>query len=177
MANMKNKKGVSPVIGVILMVAVTVILAAVIAGFIFGMSTKVKSAPLVQLYLEDAPDPVGWGSKLFTVTHYGGDELDLREIKLQVLWEGIVIDELTWDGKKFSGNYLETNRINDVIFSVGESFTIKLRELEEIIRINHPVKEIKTNNNKEGTNPVILTLRVIHIPTGTIIFEGSVKVQ
>ena len=39
---MVNEKGVSPVIGVILMVAITVILAAVIASFVFGMGTSVK---------------------------------------------------------------------------------------------------------------------------------------
>ena len=38
MALRKDEKGVSPVIGVILMVAITVILAAVIASFVFGLS-------------------------------------------------------------------------------------------------------------------------------------------
>ncbi len=33
----KNEKGLSPVFGVILMVAITVILAAVIAAFVFGL--------------------------------------------------------------------------------------------------------------------------------------------
>ena len=33
----KNEEAVSPVIGVILMVAITVILAAVIAAFVFGL--------------------------------------------------------------------------------------------------------------------------------------------
>ena len=37
-----DEKGVSPVIGVILMVAITVILAAVIASFVFGMAGTVK---------------------------------------------------------------------------------------------------------------------------------------
>jgi len=36
-----DEKGVSPVIGVILMVAITVILAAVIASFVFGMAGTV----------------------------------------------------------------------------------------------------------------------------------------
>jgi archaeal type IV pilus assembly protein PilA len=49
----KNEDGVSPVIGVILMVAITVILAAVIAAFVFGMSgnitrTKVVSASITR---------------------------------------------------------------------------------------------------------------------------------
>ena len=44
----KNEEAVSPVIGVILMVAITVILAAVIAAFVFGMAPPAK-APSVQL--------------------------------------------------------------------------------------------------------------------------------
>ena len=46
MYNLKEEDGVSPVIGVILMVAITVILAAVIAAFVFGMAgslTKTKT--------------------------------------------------------------------------------------------------------------------------------------
>ena len=39
-----DEKGVSPVIGVILMVAITVILAAVIASFVFGLGGTVKPA-------------------------------------------------------------------------------------------------------------------------------------
>jgi flagellin-like protein len=39
---MKEEDAVSPVIGVILMVAITVILAAVIAAFVFGMSGGVS---------------------------------------------------------------------------------------------------------------------------------------
>ena len=38
----KNEEAVSPVIGVILMVAITVILAAVIAAFVFGMAGTVS---------------------------------------------------------------------------------------------------------------------------------------
>ena len=38
----KDEEAVSPVIGVILMVAITVILAAVIAAFVFGMSGSLK---------------------------------------------------------------------------------------------------------------------------------------
>ncbi|WP_202319587.1 type IV pilin [Archaeoglobus neptunius] len=37
-----DEKGVSPVIGVILMVAITVILAAVIASFVFGMGSRLE---------------------------------------------------------------------------------------------------------------------------------------
>ena len=47
MMNFKNEEAVSPVIGVILMVAITVILAAVIAAFVFGMTGNVQSTKTV----------------------------------------------------------------------------------------------------------------------------------
>jgi len=43
----ENEDAVSPVIGVILMVAITVILAAVIAAFVFGMSSNVDTTKTV----------------------------------------------------------------------------------------------------------------------------------
>lgn len=49
MAFTKNDDAVSPVIGVILMVAITVILAAVIAAFVFGMAGNVQSTKNVAL--------------------------------------------------------------------------------------------------------------------------------
>ena len=44
---MKNEDAVSPVIGVILMVAITVILAAVIAAFVFGMAGNIQKTKVV----------------------------------------------------------------------------------------------------------------------------------
>ena len=43
----KDEEAVSPVIGVILMVAITVILAAVIAAFVFGMGSSLKKNYIV----------------------------------------------------------------------------------------------------------------------------------
>ncbi len=43
----KNEEAVSPVIGVILMVAITVILAAVIAAFVFGMAGNISKTKVV----------------------------------------------------------------------------------------------------------------------------------
>ena len=50
-----DEKGVSPVIGVILMVAITVILAAVIASFVFGMTGTVSKpkTPGISAYRVD----------------------------------------------------------------------------------------------------------------------------
>jgi len=47
MTRLQKEDAVSPVIGVILMVAITVILAAVIAAFVFGMASGVSKTKAV----------------------------------------------------------------------------------------------------------------------------------
>lgn len=51
-----NSEAVSPVIGVILMVAITVILAAVIAAFVFGMAGQITKTKVISAtaYRSDA---------------------------------------------------------------------------------------------------------------------------
>jgi archaeal type IV pilus assembly protein PilA len=48
----KNDEAVSPVIGVILMVAITVILAAVIAAFVFGMAGNITKSKVVAVTVQ-----------------------------------------------------------------------------------------------------------------------------
>jgi len=73
--NLKNlfndDDAVSPVIGVILMVAITVILAAVIASFVLGLGDQNNPAPTVDFDFsyDNTSDQV-------TVFHNDGDELD-----------------------------------------------------------------------------------------------------
>ena len=68
MVTRKNDEAVSPVIGVILMVAITVILAAVIAAFVFGMSGNITKTKIVAV---TAQQPDG---KTITVTYQGGQD-------------------------------------------------------------------------------------------------------
>jgi flagellin-like protein len=64
----KNDEAVSPVIGVILMVAITVILAAVIAAFVFGMSGNINKTKIVAVTAQQ-PD----GDHI-SVTYQGGQD-------------------------------------------------------------------------------------------------------
>jgi len=64
----KNDEAVSPVIGVILMVAITVILAAVIAAFVFGMSGNITKTKIVAVTAQQ-PD-----SAHITITYQGGQD-------------------------------------------------------------------------------------------------------
>ncbi|WP_048110871.1 type IV pilin [Methanoregula formicica] len=65
MAFTKNDEAVSPVIGVILMVAITVILAAVIAAFVFGMAGNVQKTKVISTTVQRTASGV-------TVKYMGG---------------------------------------------------------------------------------------------------------
>ena len=67
----------SPVIGVILMVAITVILAAVIGTFVLGLGDQVQSqAPQASFSFS------GSAGSTFDITHTGGDQLDTTNIDI-----------------------------------------------------------------------------------------------
>ena len=69
-----EERAVSPVIGVILMVAITVILAAVIGTFVLGLGDQVQTtAPNAQLSWDSSSTDV-------TVTHDGGDTMDGHQV-------------------------------------------------------------------------------------------------
>src|SRR5208337_3058763 len=79
MAFTKNDQAVSPVIGVILMVAITVILAAVIAAFVFGMAGNITKTKVV------AATASRTSSSYITVTYSGGQDAGtLNYIQWQV---------------------------------------------------------------------------------------------
>ncbi len=63
----KNEEAVSPVIGVILMGAITVILAAVIAAFVFGMAGNIQKTKVVAATASQA------GTTIY-ITYNGGQD-------------------------------------------------------------------------------------------------------
>lgn len=75
-SNVNDDRAVSPVIGVILMVAITVILAAVIGTFVLGLGEQVSTtAP--QASLQMSTD----GTNL-QISHNGGDALNSSDVKV-----------------------------------------------------------------------------------------------
>jgi len=84
---LKDDDAVSPVIGVILMVAITVILAAVIASFVLGLGNSATNTnPQASFSFEyeqvdENPDSDNWG--LVTVSHDGGDTISDNELYMR----------------------------------------------------------------------------------------------
>ncbi|MDR5674266.1 type IV pilin N-terminal domain-containing protein [Halalkaliarchaeum sp. AArc-GB] len=72
-----EKRAVSPVIGVILMVAITVILAAVIGTFVLGLGDQVGDTAPNANFDVDVDDE----EQNVTFTHSGGDQIDPSTLK------------------------------------------------------------------------------------------------
>jgi len=84
---------VSPVIGVILMVAITVILAAVIASFVLGLGDQAQQAtPQASFsfeYTEGSPNTID-------VTHDGGDSIQANELHIRGSTTSSASIDQTW---------------------------------------------------------------------------------
>jgi len=74
-----EERAVSPVIGVILMVAITVILAAVIGTFVLGLGDQVSTTAPQAQFSFDYDDTAGE----VDVTHDGGDTIDGDNVEIR----------------------------------------------------------------------------------------------
>jgi len=92
---------VSPVIGVILMVAITVILAAVIATFVLGLGDSLgNQAPQASFSFDFSEEGSGDATDdIAEITHSGGDSLDRSNIQISIGGT----DVLTSDGSAYTG--------------------------------------------------------------------------
>ena len=81
----QTNRAVSPVIGVILMVAITVILAAVIGVFVLGFGEGISESP------PQAQFSIDYNDGNATITHEGGDSVNVDDVYLTL--EGDIVGE------------------------------------------------------------------------------------
>ena len=102
-----DDRAVSPVIGVILMVAITVILAAVIGSFVLGLGNSVQQTAPNANFDFDFEEVGDTGTYNVTATHQGGDTLTSDNTR-------------TLNLTASSG----TNSTEDFPFSAGDQLTL-----------------------------------------------------
>jgi len=103
---------VSPVIGVILMVAITVILAAVIASFVLGLGDQAQQTTPQASFTFEYDESVGNADEGdLTITHDGGDTINAQSLYIRgsnlASHTGNWADDLSYSGTEVSaGNSL-----------------------------------------------------------------------
>ncbi|MFA4935448.1 MAG: type IV pilin N-terminal domain-containing protein [Candidatus Methanoperedens sp.] len=141
----KNEEAVSPVIGVILMVAITVILAAVIAAFVFGMGTP-KVAPQASITITSASATTG----NITLSHAGGDAIDLNKVKAIV------------DGTASQHNIISLlNATGTQFFTAGDNLVIQERAAGVNATLNGAALPIGTSTTNFTLAPGKVTVTLI----------------
>lgn len=118
-----DDNAVSPVIGVILMVAITVILAAVIATFVLGLGEQVSSTAPQASFGFDYEEISGSNDEL-TVTHNSGATIDAGELYIR----GSSHQNGAWSSG-FSQGYNDDSEIkagNELLVEVDSSDTVRV---------------------------------------------------
>jgi flagellin-like protein len=109
---------VSPVIGVILMVAITVILAAVIGTFVLGLGDQVQStAPQASFNFDFEQSATGTDE--LTITHDGGDAVPSSQLTTVTSGNSTSL-QAAWDGSTLTGGSA-TNSVTGSDVSAGDN--------------------------------------------------------
>jgi len=118
---LSDDDAVSPVVGVVLMVGITVTMAAVIGAFVLGASTA-TSVPDAQLrYVAEEGATDGWGDsgdsvERFVVEHDGGEDVDLDRVEVQYAGTDVSSGSLSW---------LDSNPPSGEEWRPGESWVLE----------------------------------------------------
>lgn len=81
-----QEHAVSPVVGVMLMLVVTIIIAAVVSAFAGGMATGKEKAPQVSLETHIQLTTGMAGAPSIIIKHMGGDPINTKNIKIVTSW-------------------------------------------------------------------------------------------
>ena len=167
---LRDSKGVSPVIGVILMVALTVVMAAVVASFTAGLGKVTKTPPTANLVAEDdgATDVSPTGNyTLIKITHKGGDAIYLNETVVIITYEQngnsakSTNNEVVWtDSSGTFSDALTNHTTSDPVFNIGETRYLAV----------YANKFSMGSGVGEGTFNVM----IIHKPTNQLILDADV---
>ena len=123
-----DDRGVSPVIGVILMVAITVILAAVIGTFVLGLGDSVgDNQPAAQLSVD-----LNQTGENLTIEHGGGDSIDSEALRVVVTGpdeQRAEADDVFED--RFSVGDSETGEFDGSNGEISEGEDVRIRVIHQ----------------------------------------------
>jgi len=172
-----DNRGVSPVIGVILMVAITVILAAVIGTFVLNLGGDLQATPQAQLSIDDSSDDFavndGDDEDAFTISQNGGDELTLGDLRI-VLSDQDGSKDATFESGTWtiSENSTDTVRVEKNDGSVSDTTTLSVGEELTI-----------TQTSEDSGNPGSIVaegeyeVSIIHVPSDSILVKTTVTLE
>ena len=149
---------VSPVIGVMLMLSITIIIAAVLMAFAGGMADTKPATPSVDLSAEFVKSGEGIVLRL---SHNGGDALNPKDIKVTAYvasasssGEQLIIKDIIGD---------------DTAWNAGESILLTADKTKNLLGIDD------VSSAAEKSTPV--EIGIYHIPSANVIYHAAILIE
>jgi len=177
-AILDDDRGVSPVIGVILMVAITVILAAVIGTFVLGLGDSLSQAPQAQLTAEDTSNPAEFtdseSDNLLAVNHDGGDQISAGDYNIRVSTPESDSYLTIFEGGTNTNKTVNLNSNGDFIVGIQSGAN------PEDIAVGDRVTITATDDSADGTTHTPTGdwgVQIVHQSSDSIILDKTVTVS
>ena len=152
---------VSPVIGVMLMLSITIILAAVLMAFAGGMADTKPATPSVDLsaaFVKNGSDIV------LCVSHNGGDALNPDDIKVTAYVRNAAASGTPLIIKDLIGD--------DTAWNAGETLVIPKDKPAELLGLDDAEA---VNTAAEKSAPV--EIGIYHIPSSNVIYHADILLE
>ena len=152
---------VSPVIGVMLMLSITIILAAVLMAFAGGMADTKPATPSVDLsaaFVKNSSDIV------LCVSHNGGDALNPDDIKVTAYVRNAAASGTPLIIKDFIGD--------DTAWNAGETLVIDKDKTAELLGL---ADAASVSAAAAKSTPV--EIGIYHIPSSNVIYHADILLE
>lgn len=155
-------EAVSPVVGIMLLLSMTIVAAGVLAAFAGGFGSVSEPTPSVDL----AVSSYGSGDDLrLLFEHKSGNGLTPADIKVSFLVKN---PEKTNDG----GSFMLTDLTDEKAWTAGEILTThNITKTSEILGI--PAASLKASANLS----VPVEIKIYHLPSSTIIYQSTILLE
>ena len=152
---------VSPVIGVMLMLSITIILAAVLMAFAGGMADTKPATPSVDLsaaFVKNGSDIV------LCVSHNGGDALNPDDIKVTAYVRNAAASGTPLIIKDLIGD--------DTAWNAGETLVIDKDKTAELL-LGQAVGAVSA----AAKNATPVEIGIYHIPSSNVIYHADILLE
>lgn len=216
----KRESAVSPVVGVMLMLAVTIMIAAIVSATAGNFSGTEKKAPsaILDVTIYAAKDYGGYYVPTMTIKHVSGNVLQTKDLQIVTYYtvpgsgnisRGSLMGVKTVDVKNSSGteqygvmfisdetrgspetwfgNTTATFKPGDLLVTPAQycenedtdAANTKLHNNPAMVQLFPNVKFIKSvdSDANEFVQGGVVTVKIIHTPSGQIIFDKDVVIS
>jgi archaeal type IV pilus assembly protein PilA len=199
-----QEHAVSPVVGVMLMLVVTIIIAAVVSAFAGGMNSGTQKAPQASIDVKiktGMDDTMGGTNTVMTFTELSGDPIPTKDLAIVTYYKNSA-------GTIYKNKQTATSLATDLYGSGDTTRVPFINDMRSGYSGNNPVKDfgnftwksgdILSTGTTAGTAALlainstatpytisdsdfgagsIVDVKILHVPSGQYIFNKEVSVQ